>query len=179
MVSLVLIGFQFASTALTVTLNAVPAVCAAAVPVLPEPVPGAAVSPGASSCNFTKAPALTVIEGLVLAANVPAASLEVTVRVPAVLKVRLDKVRVPATRVRLPTVPPLSSVMAALASEQVIFTLGVALLTMFQLASTAFTVMPLEIVVPAVRALGLPVLPVAVPGPAVSPGNSSCSFTTG
>ena len=38
--------FQFASTALTVTLNAPPAVCAVGVPVLPVAVPGAAVSPG-------------------------------------------------------------------------------------------------------------------------------------
>src|SRR6266702_5512382 len=55
-VSLVLTTFQFASTALTVTLKAVPAVCAVGVPVLPVPVPGKAVSPGASSCNFTNAP---------------------------------------------------------------------------------------------------------------------------
>ena len=38
--------FQFASTALTVTVNGVPAVSADGVPVLPVPVPGAAVSPG-------------------------------------------------------------------------------------------------------------------------------------
>ena len=43
------IRFQKASTALTVTLRAVPALCAVGVPVLPEAVPGAAVSPGASS----------------------------------------------------------------------------------------------------------------------------------
>ena len=49
MVSLVFTTFQFASTALTVTLNAVPAVWAVTVPVLPLAVPGAAVSPGASS----------------------------------------------------------------------------------------------------------------------------------
>ncbi|MEK7229623.1 MAG: hypothetical protein AAB154_06235, partial [Candidatus Binatota bacterium] len=38
--------FQFASTAFTVTLNAVPALWAVGVPVFPEAVPGAAVSPG-------------------------------------------------------------------------------------------------------------------------------------
>src|SRR5438034_4204889 len=42
----VLTGFQLASTALTVTLKDVPAVCGVGVPVLPLPVPGAAVSPG-------------------------------------------------------------------------------------------------------------------------------------
>src|SRR5262249_50673047 len=41
--------FQFASTPFTVTLNALPAVCAAGVPVLPLAVPGAAVSPGVKS----------------------------------------------------------------------------------------------------------------------------------
>src|SRR5215468_4344750 len=44
--------FQFASTALTVTVKAVPAVSAVGVPVLPVPVPGAAVSPGSKSCNL-------------------------------------------------------------------------------------------------------------------------------
>ena len=91
--------FQLASTARTVIVKAVPAVCAAVVPVLPATVPGAAVSPGANNCNFTKSPALTAIEGLVLAVSVPAASLAVMVFVPAVLKVKLDKVRVPATNV--------------------------------------------------------------------------------
>src|SRR5690348_18421138 len=66
-VSFVLTRFQLASTALTVTLNAVPEVWVVAVPVLPEAVPGAAVSPGVSTCSLTKAPGLTVIAGLVLA----------------------------------------------------------------------------------------------------------------
>jgi hypothetical protein len=39
-------AFQKLSTALAVTLNAVPAVCALGVPVLPLPVAGAAISPG-------------------------------------------------------------------------------------------------------------------------------------
>src|SRR2546426_1653453 len=66
-VSLVLTTFQFASTELTVTLNAVPAVCAVGVPVLPVPVPGKAVSPGANSCSLAKRAGLTATEGLVLA----------------------------------------------------------------------------------------------------------------
>src|SRR5947208_12241364 len=49
---MVLTTFQFASTALTVTLKAVPAVSAVAVPVLPVVVPGAAVSPGTNNCTF-------------------------------------------------------------------------------------------------------------------------------
>src|SRR5437763_494869 len=48
------------------------------------------------------------------------------------------------------------------------------LLTRFQLASTALTVAVNG--VPAVWAMGVPVLPVAVPGAAVSPGSSSWSF---
>src|SRR5438445_13179926 len=56
--------FQKASTALTVTLRAAPAVCAVGVPVLPEAVPGAAASPGASSWIFAKgaAPTTTLLE---------------------------------------------------------------------------------------------------------------------
>src|SRR5438105_849749 len=55
----VVTGFQLASTALTVTLNAVPAVCAEGLPVLPLAVPGAALSPGARICNLLNAPPRT------------------------------------------------------------------------------------------------------------------------
>src|SRR6266851_5167056 len=48
-VSFVLTRFQLASTALTVTLNGVPAVSTEGVPVLPAADPGAAVSPGTSN----------------------------------------------------------------------------------------------------------------------------------
>ena len=71
-------------------------------------------------------------------------------RVPEVLKVKLDKVRVPETRVMFPAVPPLSSAMVAFESELVIVTLVVAVLTRFQFASTALTTIPLAIAVPAV-----------------------------
>src|SRR5205823_1741808 len=59
--------FQLASTALTVRLKGVAAVCAVGVPVLPVLVPGAAVSPGRRICNLANAPGLTVMDGLVLA----------------------------------------------------------------------------------------------------------------
>src|SRR5207244_13245303 len=52
-----------------------------------------------------------------------------------------------------------------------------AVVTLFQFASTAFTVTVNDD--PADRALGLPVLPLPlldVPGAAVSPGTRSCSF---
>ena|SRR6516162_1368708 len=69
-------GFQLASTALTVTLKGVAAVCVDGVPVLPVPVPGAAVSPGTRICSLTNVPATMVsnwvaelrVEGEVLAA---------------------------------------------------------------------------------------------------------------
>ena len=70
-VSVELTRFQFASTALTVTLNEVPAVCADGVPVLPVAVPGAAVSPGSRICSFANAPALIVVDGLVFAVIAP------------------------------------------------------------------------------------------------------------
>src|SRR6516165_535113 len=70
-VSFVLIKFQFESTAFTVTLKAVPAVCATGVPVLPLTLPGAAVSPGVSNCSLANEPALIVMVGLELAVLVP------------------------------------------------------------------------------------------------------------
>jgi len=63
--------FQFASTAFTVTVNAVPAVSALGLPVFPLADPGAAVSPGTRSCSFVNAPAITVIDGLVFAVLLP------------------------------------------------------------------------------------------------------------
>ena len=108
---------------------------------------------------------------LPLVLEVSPEALAVIVRVPAVLKVKLDKLRVPATRVMLPAVPPLSSAIVALASVVVIVTLGVAVLTTFQLASTALTVTLMS--VPVVWADAVPDLPFAVPGAAVSPGTSN------
>src|SRR3989442_1764720 len=176
---MVLTTFQFASTALTIAVKAVPAIWAVGAPVLPVAVPGTVDSPGASNCNFTNAPALIVTLALVLAVSAAAASVAVTVRVPAVLKVKLDKVRVPATSDRLPGVAPLSSAIVALLSVLVIVTLVVAVLTTFQLASTALTTIPLAIAVPAVCTVGVAaVLPVAVPGAATSPGSRICSFVT-
>src|SRR5436309_2894744 len=118
----------------------VPGVCAVGVAaVLPVAVPGAGTSPGSKICSLVSAPALTVTLALVLPVRVAAASAAVIVRLPAVLNVKLDSVRVPATNVMLPAVPPLSSAMVALASVVVMVTLGVAVLTTFQLASTALT----------------------------------------
>src|SRR5438876_11061831 len=54
-----------------------------------------------------------------------------------------------------PAVAPLSSAIVALASELVTVTLVVAVLTTFQLASTALTTIPLTIAVPAVCAVGV------------------------
>src|SRR5262249_10902109 len=96
-VSFVLTTFQFASTAFTVTLKAVPAVSAVGVPVLPLAEPGAAVSPGVNSCSLAKAPAFTVTDELVFAVLVLSLiSLAVTVELPAVFSVTL-KVLVPLT----------------------------------------------------------------------------------
>ncbi len=148
------------------TEKAEPAFCVDAVPVLPVAVPGAAVSPGTSSWSFANAPAFTVVDGEVFGDFAPSvASVAVTVFAPAVLKVTLKFF-----------VPPTSAAFAgriALASLDVIATESVAV-TGFQFASTAFTVTVRK--EPAVWAVGLPVLPLAVPGAAVSPGMSSWSF---
>src|SRR5437773_12105224 len=93
-------------------------------------------------------------------------SVAVTVWEPTVLRVTLT-VRVPADNA-----PLVGSV--ALESLQVIPAVCV-LLTTFQLASTAS---PGTLKArPAVRAVGAPVLPVAVPGAAVSPGTINCNLT--
>src|SRR5262249_32122490 len=147
--------------ALTVTLKATPAVCAFAVPVLPDAAPGAALSPGARICNLANAPALTVIAGLVLAVLLPSlASEAVSVRLPAVLRMTLRFM-----------VPPTKAVLTgrtALASEEVSPTVSVTFVTRFQLTSTARTVTVNA--APAARAVGVPVLPDTVPGAAASPG---------
>jgi len=57
--------FQCASTAFTVTVTLLPAVCELGVPVLPFRVPGTAVSPGSSTCSFVAAPTTAVMLPLV------------------------------------------------------------------------------------------------------------------
>src|SRR5207245_2947091 len=132
-VSLVLTRFQFASTAFTVTVKAVPAVWAIGVPVLPVPVPAAAGSPGTSNWSLAKAAALTVIGGLVFAVLAGSVtSVAVIVQVPDVLLVRLKDL-VPETRAALAGSTGFGSVELRL-------TRSVMLLTRFQLASTALTV---------------------------------------
>ena len=83
--------FQFASTPLTVTLKGVPADCADGVPVFPDAVPGAAVSPGMRSCTFAKAAGFTVTDELVPVVRPSVISLAVTVCVPASLIVMLKE----------------------------------------------------------------------------------------
>src|SRR5436190_1997140 len=131
-VSFVITMFQLSSTALTVTLKALPAVWFVGAPVLPKAVPGAAVSPGTSNCNFANAPTFTVKEGLVLGVIDPRViSDAVTVRVPGVLSVIVKFF-----------VPPMSAEFVgrlALLSLDVMPTTSFVLLK-FQFASTAFTV---------------------------------------
>src|SRR5438034_1187403 len=136
-------------------------------PVLPVAEPGAAVSPGTSNCSFTNAPGLTVTAGLVPAVLAPSVRSEaVKVREPAVLNVML-RVWVPETKGTFGGKP-------ALPSLDVIPTVSVTVLTVFQKLSTALTVMLKA--APALCAVGVPVLPVAVPGAAISPGTNSWSF---
>src|SRR5258707_1217699 len=95
------IGFQLASTALTTTLKAAPAVWVAGVPVFRRGVRGAEVSPGRRIWGCAGAPAWTVMEGLVFAVRVPSSrSVAVNVCLPAVLKVTV-KVFVPPTTAAL------------------------------------------------------------------------------
>jgi hypothetical protein len=165
--SLVLIRFQFASTAFTVTLNALPAIWLAGLPDLPLVEPGAAVSPGSSVCNLAKAPVVTEIEAVVLELFVLSEkSFAVTVELPAVRNVTL-KDCVPFTSTAL-------AGSVAFASEDVMRIVSVAADTTFQLASTALTVRLNAL--PAARGVGEPVFPLSVPGAAVSPGARICNF---
>src|SRR5216117_2501199 len=96
-------------------------------------------------------------------------SMSVAVRVvlPMLLRVTL-KILLPDTKLAL-------AGRVALPSVAVRPTVCVTLLTTFQSASTALTVTLKA--APELRAVGVPVLPVVVPGAAVSPGTSICSFT--
>src|SRR5947199_10749576 len=102
------------------------------------------------------------------------AGLVYAVFVPSVMSVpvKVQPLAVAVLKVTLKaTVPAVSAVLvgrAGLGAEEVRPTVSLTVLTTFQLASTAFTVTLNA--VPAVRALGVPVLPVAVPGAPVSPG---------
>src|SRR5436309_1957573 len=130
-------------------------------PVFPLTEPGAAVSPGTSNCSFTKEPALTLMDELVLAVRVPSVmSLAVTVRAPELFSVTL-KVWLPLTSAAL-----LGN--TALASDDVIPILSDALAIKFQFASTALTTTLNGRA--AVADAAVPVLPLAVPGDALSPG---------
>src|SRR5260221_8808217 len=101
------------------------------VPLFPVGAPGAAVSPGMSSCNLAQVPTFTVMAGLVQEVLLPSVvSVAVTVQLPAVLLVRL-KVRVPEARAVLGGSTRLGSVV-------LMFTVSVTLPTRFQFASTAF-----------------------------------------
>src|SRR5712664_3525022 len=84
----------------------------------------------------------------------------VTVWLPAVLSVTLKDL-VPASSAALDG-------SAALASEEVIAAVSFALVIRFQFPSTAATVTLNA--APAVWAVGVPVLPLVVPGAALSPG---------
>ena len=112
--------------------------------------------------------ALTWIEGLVSGVFVPSvASVAVIVQLPMLSRV--------ATNVAVPLTNASSGGMVALGSVVSRCTTSVAALTRFQSASTALTITGKEI--PAACPSGVPVLPVGVPGAAVSPGSSTCSLT--
>ena len=96
-------------------------------------MPGATDSPGASNCNLAKAPALTVMAGLVLGALPPSLmSVAVIVQMPAVLLVRLN-VLVPDAKATLAGSTSFTSV-------ESMPTMSAFVLTTFQFASTALTV---------------------------------------
>src|ERR1044071_61832 len=119
--------------------------------------------------SFAGIGAMTLIAELVLGALLPSVrSVAVTVCEPVVPNVTLKLFFVPPTRVAL-------AGKAAPVSLEVIPTLSVIVFTRFQLASTALTVTLKALLTDCVE--GVPVLPVAVPGAAVSPGTRICSLT--
>ena len=82
--------------------------------------------------------------------KLPPASVTVIVCAPAVRKVKLEEVPVPAASESWPTVTPLTSATIAAASLLAIATLVVAVETMFQSGSTAFTMTLFKSAAPAV-----------------------------
>jgi len=110
---------------------------------------------------------LTVMAGLVLAVLLPSLrSVAMRVKLPFILK-KTVRLVVPETRAELGG----SVAVASLAPRP---TASVTELIRFQKASTAVDRHPKPLLT--IWALGVPVLPVAVPGAAVSPGTSSCSL---
>src|SRR6266571_4806787 len=158
--------FQLASTPFTVTLKALPAVCAVGAPVLPVALPGEALSPGARTCSLVKAPGRTWSGAVVefwIAGWVMSEAMRVTL--PAVLRVTL--------RLLTPLTSAALAGKAAFGSLEVMATVSL-VLTIFQYGSAALTVTPKA--APALCVLGVPLLPLTVPGAAVSPGASSCNL---
>ena len=93
----------------------------------------AAVSPGNNNCNLVKGAPFTGMVELVLALLLPSVtSLVVTVRLPVVFKVTL--------KFRVPEISAALDGKTALVSDDVIATVSVTLVTVFQLESTALTV---------------------------------------
>ena len=160
--------FQWSSTAFTLIEIESPAVAAVGVPVFPDTVPGAAVSPGISTCSFVALAGFTVTPALV-----PGDTLGVPETRVAV-KVGLSFAFTVAVNVPTPDTSAASLGSTADDDDDVMPTVGFADVTRFQLSSTALTV--IDTMLPAVTAVGTPVFPVTVPGAAVSPGSSTCSF---
>src|SRR5437016_2352536 len=122
----------------------------------------------------------TVTLALAPALSAAATSEAVTVcGPPPVPKLKVDRAPEPAASVRLPPAAPLSSAIAAATSELLIATSAAAPLITFQSASAALTRTLLTMATPAIWAVGAPVLPLLVPGAAVSPGSRIWSLLTG
>src|SRR5262245_51915033 len=109
----VLTTFQKESTALTVIPKLTPTIWPLGVPLLPLAVPGAAVSPGTSNCNWAKAAGLTTMLPEVTLVRPLLEKLRLTVL--ATLWERLTKVTTPFTAVALkvPCKVPLPALRAA------------------------------------------------------------------
>ena len=112
---------------------AVPAVCALGLPILPVLLPGTSVSPGSKTSNLLTAAGFTVMAAHVADDFVPSVmSVAVHVHEPAVLFVTLKDLA--------PEAKAEFAGNTALPSLLVMPMVSIAVLTMFQLASTALTV---------------------------------------
>src|SRR6266404_369178 len=109
----------------------------------------------------------TAMAGLVLEAFVPSSrSVAVRVKLPLALKATV--------RLVVPAASAVAAGRVALMSLELRPTVSLTLLTRFQKASTALTVTAK--LLPTIWPLGVPVLPLAVPGAALSPGTSNCNW---
>ena len=113
--------FQYASTALTVTVTAEPAVTADGDPDLPVTEPGSADSPGRSTCNFVTPAVFTVNVPAALAVETEPSVAEIVRPLPAIVGVSDTESTRPPFEIVAVTVPTKAVEVSATAPVKSVF----------------------------------------------------------